>query len=115
MDFQYLKHGGVNDDMLYQLQLRRQELLVLCQRWKASVQVIPSNEPSETWGPSVEELHSANFGLVAGGATYINVERDMSDDEEVIESDMDEAASGEDDLLESITFTDIYNYNGVSW
>jgi hypothetical protein len=104
--------------MFYQLQIRRQELLTLCQQWKMSVQVIPSNEPSETWGPSVEELHSANFRLVAGGACYINVEHDMSDeseDEEVIESDIDETASGEDDLLESITFADIYNYSGVSW
>jgi hypothetical protein len=39
----------------------------------------------------------------------------MSGDEEVIESDIGEAASGEDDLLESITFADIYNYDAESW
>jgi hypothetical protein len=117
MDFRKLKPGGgVNNDAYYQLRLRRQELLALCQRWKTSVQGIPSNEPSETWGPSVEELLSASdFESVAGNACYTDAECDMSGDEEVIESDIGEAASGEDDLLESITFADIYNYDAESW
>lgn len=86
-------------------------MLNLCQQWKTSTQVIPSNEPLETWGPSLEELLvGTDFGSVAGN---IDAESDMFSDEEVVEPDIDDAsaASGEDDLLESIALMDIYNYD----
>jgi hypothetical protein len=108
-----LDAGRENDDTLYQLQIRRKELLNLCQQWKTAAQVIPSNEPLETWGPSLEELLAAtDFESVAGNACYVDAECDMISDKEVVEPDIDDAsaASGEDDLLESIAFMDIYNY-----
>jgi hypothetical protein len=85
-------------------------LLNLCQQWKNSVQVIPSNEPSEAWGPSIEELLTAtDVELTAGDKCYIS-----SDEELAIESDDDDTAS-EDDLLDSLAFTNGYNNDDGIW
>ena len=98
----------MNDDVSYQLRRRRNELLALCQQWKLSVQVIPSNDPCATWGPSLVEMLSSSESVDDRMCC-------VDSDEEIIESDIDDAASGEDDLLESIAFNDIYDYNDVVW
>jgi hypothetical protein len=88
----------------------------MCQQWKNSVQVIPSNEPSEAWGPSMEELLTASdVGLTAGDTCYIGSESHGDEDLASESDDDDTGSSGEGDLLESIAFTDIYSYDDGTW
>jgi len=50
----------VNPALLYQLQLRAQELCMLCVEWQAKVSPIPCQYSMPlSWGPSEQELHDA--------------------------------------------------------
>lgn len=84
-------------------------MLNFCRRWKASVQAIPSNEPSDMWGPTFEEL------LAAPANDSTACESDWIGNEETSESDIDDMDSDEDEVLESIAFTEIYNYVDECW
>jgi hypothetical protein len=90
-------------------------LLALCQRWKPSLQVIPqagNEEHQASWGPSLEELLSG--GDVESLPAEIGKKEllENGSDEEPEDGDTDfdsDDASGEEDLLESIAFTEIYH------
>lgn len=50
----------VNPALLYQLQIRAQELCMLCVEWQKNVSPIPCQYPMPpSWGPTEQELHNA--------------------------------------------------------
>lgn len=100
----------VNADIIYQLDIRRKELLALCRRWHPSLQVIPQARNEEfqaSWGPSIEELLAGSDVELSAAETGKQDLPDSSDDEQA-DSESDDA-SGEEDLLEMIAFTEIYH------
>ena len=58
------------------------------------------------WGPTLDELLTVDdTDLVAGNSSAC----DKIDDEDTSELDTDDTDSGDDDLLESIAFIDVYD------
>lgn len=105
----------MNTDTRYQLDIRRKELLGLCRRWQPSLQVIPSNGCQASWGPCPEELLTGDVELLATELHNTGEQHSMgcSDEEEEgsasFDSDIDDEESGEEDLVESIALSEIYD------
>jgi hypothetical protein len=118
--------ADVSPDTTYQLGLRRKELLGLCQAWRATVHVIPSNDPSsDLWGPSLkdifagDDINSVPLTTHPVHVDWSQTQSGHSSDEDSDEgtacmSDADDNAESEGDLLdeaESVAFTDLYHHH----
>ncbi|KII83000.1 hypothetical protein PLICRDRAFT_76994, partial [Plicaturopsis crispa FD-325 SS-3] len=78
---------GFDEDMLYQLKLRKEYLLRLCLTWQKMVGgIVPSQPMPESWGPTLEEL--IDTAVLENTASYEDPEG---------EDDGDYAGYGEED------------------
>lgn len=91
-----------DNDLKYQLILKKKYLCRLCVTWKEKVEQIISKH--QNWGPSAEDLKDAMV-LEYGGRWEVT--NNDSDDEE----SLDENSSGEEELVEAfeiMQFRDAY-------
>ena len=106
---------GHNADILYQLQLRRKELIHLCVRWQAMIRDIPvEGLRVASWGPSEEDLQDVDEDHAKDTWRWGEDINDNSRDEDDSEDDglSDVEDDGDGDLLEeaeSVALTDLYH------
>ncbi|EPS94432.1 hypothetical protein FOMPIDRAFT_128943 [Fomitopsis schrenkii] len=109
-----LEHAiaGANkdEDLLFQLEQRQQDLCRLCVTWKAEVDVIPcAYSMHASWGPSEHRLHEASVYEVTES---VDAEDDGDDDGDFDYGYHDSDSDTEGDLLdvaEAVAITDAYH------
>jgi hypothetical protein len=105
-----------NPALLYQLQLRAQELCMLCVEWERNVSPIPCQYPMlPSWGPTEQELHNAAAMKYTPGWDSINddIEQYTANPEHDSSSDINTSNDEEEvdelvDLMEAAGLADEY-------
>lgn len=104
-----------NAGVVYQLELRRQELCKLGATWRAAIRPIPySTEGLPAWGPSEQEMMAVRIeDVVAKTVSRAQAETEGEDDEvsEPEEEDEDEDLPIED--IEAFQRAQVYAENAV--
>ena len=103
----------MNQDELYQLSLRKKELIGLCRQWQVSVRAIPSDDSNQmTWGPTPEDLlmdpEIQVVGLDANARLSPHMNNEDQESEIASEADSFIAGSTSGDLMEEDEYVD-YN------
>ncbi|KAF8203430.1 hypothetical protein K438DRAFT_1964915 [Mycena galopus ATCC 62051] len=100
--------GLTDGALLYQFELKREEILQLCVVWKKSLDALPCDDGLPPWGPTDQEIRGCQIS--SGTAAYGNGEdseeedsdedggADDDDEEDADEEDADEEEE-DDDLL----------------
>ena len=101
----YALHECDDEDIKYQLLLKKQRLINLCATWQVHALAVDGKEKS--WGPSASDIHQAVLSFSEGMWDYDSDETDDGHDISIEE---------EDELVEAIeisAFADAYHISST--